>query len=339
VSYRKILIISAVIAIPSLLFAVGLGAVSYSPMAILRVILSKLPFNFAEPPLLEINMIWKLRLPRILLGFVVGGSLALCGVCMQALVKNKLADPFVLGVSSGASAAASLFMVFGVFSFFGRYSLAFSAFLGALISIAAVYTIGRVNGRIHVTQLLLGGVAIAMIMDAVTSYVGVAAPNAFSMYNVSFWLSGSLAGARWEYLGLPLIIMLLCGGFLLLHYRKLDALTMGEETAVTLGVDTNRMQKALILISSLLAGAAISVSGSIGFVGMIIPHLCRSLVGANHKRLLPLSVLFGGVLVVWADVAARLVAAPEEIPVGILTALVGAPFFLVILKNKNIGGS
>ena len=327
------------LAISSCFFAVCLGATRYSPMAVLQVIFSKMsiPNLLGEPSSLEMRMIWQLRLPRILLGFVVGGSLAVCGVCMQSLVRNKLADPFILGVSSGASATASLFMVFGVFSFLGRYSLALSAFLGALASIVFVYSIARIRGRINITHLLLGGVAVAMIMDAITSYIGVAAPNAFAMYNVSFWLSGSLAGAKWAYLGLPLAVMVLCTGYLLIHYRNLNALAVGDETAGTLGIQVGRIQKELVLIASLLAGVAISVSGSIGFVGMIVPHLCRGLVGANHKRVLPLSLLFGGVLVVWADVAARLVAAPEEIPVGILTALVGAPFFLFILKSKKAG--
>ncbi len=341
-SYKLLLTCGIILAVFSLFFSVCLGSTSYSPFTVLKVIGSKLPYINellnAEPTALESNMIWKMRIPRVLLGFVVGGSLAVCGVCMQALVKNKLADPFILGVSSGASATASLFMVFGVFSFFGRYSLALSAFLGALITVIIVYTIARVNGRINITQLLLGGVAIAMVMDAITSYIGIVATDAFAMYNVNFWLSGSLAGAKWAYLGLPVVVMIFCGGYLLMQYRGLNALSMGEETAGTLGINVSSIQKSLVLVSSLLVGVMISVSGSIGFVGLIVPHLCRNLVGANHRRLLPLSLVFGGALVVWADVAARLVAAPEEIPVGILTALVGAPFFLFILKSKNQKG-
>ena len=338
--YTKAILLGVLLAVCSCFFAICLGATCYSPRAVLQVIFSKLsmPNILGEPSPLELRMIWQMRLPRTLLGFVVGGGLAVCGVCMQALVRNKLADPFVLGVSSGASATASLFMVFGVFSFLGRYALTLSAFLGALASIIFVYSIGRVRGRINIMHLLLGGVAVAMIMDAITSYIGIAAPNAFAMYNVSFWLSGSLAGAKWAYLGLPSVVIAVCAGYLLLQYRGLNALSMGDETAQSLGVQVNRIQKELVLIASLLAGVTISVSGSIGFVGMIVPHLCRGLVGADHRRLLPLSLLSGGILVVWADVAARLVAAPEEIPVGILTALVGAPFFLVILKGKKAGG-
>ena len=323
----------------SLFIAVGLGAVSLGPGTTLRVIAAQIPAlreQFSpDCTALEYNMIWKMRLPRVLLGFIVGASLGTCGVAMQALVRNKLADPFIFGVSSGASAFASLFMVFGVFSFLGRYALPLSAFLGALVSIVFVYTASRVRGRIHITQLLLTGVAVAMMMDAVTSLIIVAAPDAFAGHNIDFWLSGSLAGAKWAYLSLPLAVMLLCLAYLLANYRALNALVLGEETAGTLGIHVSAKQKSLVLIASLLAGVTISVSGSIGFVGMMAPHISRILVGADHRKVLPLSALLGGLAVVWADVAARMIAAPEEIPVGLMTAFVGAPFFLVMLKSKN----
>jgi iron complex transport system permease protein len=336
-SYKKWMLAGALLALIGAFFATGLGAMSFSPGTVLRVVFSRIPFArelAQEPSRLEFNMIWKLRIPRVLLGLIVGAALGICGVAMQALVRNKLADPFILGVSSGASATASLFMVFGVFSFFGRYALPLSAFLGALFSIVFVFAMAHVNGRISITRMLLSGVAVAMIMDAVTSFVAVSAPNAFSVYNVSFWLSGSLAGAKWETLALPGAVMLLCGTCLMAQHRALDVLVMGEEAAGSLGVSVRSTQQALMLLSSLLAGVAISVSGSVGFIGMIVPHLSRILAGASHKRVLPLSALLGGILVVWADVAARMIAAPEEIPVGLLTALIGAPFFLVILKKR-----
>lgn len=337
ITYKKWMLAGLLLALFGAFFAVGLGAMSFPPGTVLRVVSSRIPLlreQVQEPSRLECNMIWKLRAPRVLLGLIVGSALGICGVAMQALVRNKLADPFILGVSSGASATASLFMVFGVFSFFGKYALPLSAFLGALFSIAFVFAMAHVNGRISITRMLLSGVAVAMIMDAVTSFAAVSAPNAFSVYNVSFWLSGSLAGAKWETLVLPGAVMLSCGACLMAQHRALDVLVMGEEAAGSLGVSVRSTQQSLMLLSSLLAGVAISVSGSVGFIGMIVPHLSRSLVGASHKRVLPLSALLGGILVVWADVAARMIAAPEEIPVGLLTALIGAPFFLVILKKQ-----
>lgn len=337
--YRALVWIFVPLSVLSLILPICLGSVFVAPGTVMDVIFSHIPFLEplvkGEVTKMDVNIVWKMRLPRVLLGFIVGASLAVCGVCMQALVRNKLADPFVLGVSSGASAFASMFMVFGVFGFLGKYALPLTAFGGALVSIVFIYIIARVRGRVNVPQMLLAGVAVSMIMDAFTTYTSVAAPNAFKLYNVNFWLSGSLIGAKWEYLSMPAGVMLICLVYLMIRYRALNVLMMGEETAGTLGINPAAMQRMLILISSLLAGIAISVSGSIGFVGMMVPHICRLLVGSDHKKVLPLSALFGGVLVVWADVVARTVVAPDEIAVGVVTAFVGAPFFLIILKNKN----
>lgn len=322
----------------TLLLAAGLGPVSVPPLTTARILLSQLPLLGPRIPVtwdaLEQSIILGLRLPRVLLGMVVGASLSVCGVIMQALVRNTLAEPYILGVSSGAAAFATLGMLFGAFSFLGAYSLALSAFLGAAVTILFVYAISHVHGRINVTQLLLSGVVISMIMDGITSIIKLSAPNALGLHNAEFWMSGSLAGAKWAYLKLPLAALLLCLAFLMAHYRGLNLLLLGEDSAGSLGINVPRLQKELILISSLMAGIAVSVSGSIGFVGLVVPHLTRLLVGSDHKRVLPLSALLGGILVVWVDVAARLVIAPEELPVGILTAAVGGPFFIWMLKKS-----
>lgn len=327
-----------IVSVISIVLAVGIGPISIHPVIVLKIIISKLPFisdsityNFTR---LDENIVWGLRLPRVLLGMVVGASLAVTGVAMQALVRNHLADPFILGVSSGASATATLGMLFGVFSFFGTYALSISAFIGAAITIIIVYTISRVKGRINITQLLLTGVAIAMIMNAVTNFITLSAPNALGLHNASFWMTGSLAGAKWGYLKIPLIVSLICLTILMISYRALNALLFGEETAGALGINVKRTQKMLILIASLLAGVTISVSGSIGFIGLMVPHMTRLLIGSDHKRVLPVSALLGGILVVWMDVAARILIAPEELPIGILTALFGGPFFIWLLKRK-----
>jgi iron complex transport system permease protein len=337
--YKLILAVLIPVILGSLFIAAGLGAKTFSPYETWTSILMHLTGKeWAEGcgiPVLSYKMIWTMRIPRVLLGFIVGASLAVCGVAMQALVRNNLADPFILGVSSGASATAALFMVFGVFGFLGVFALPLSAFLGALASIIFVYTIARVGGRINIPQMLLAGVAVAMIMDAITSFIVFGAKDAFKIHNVDFWLSGSLAGAKWAYLTIPFVVMLACLAYLLISYRSLNAIVLGEETAGSLGISVQRFQKSLVLIVSLLAGVAISVSGTIGFVGLMMPHLARMLLGSDHKRVLPFSALLGGTLVVWADVAARVLAAPEEMPVGLVTALVGAPFFVILLKRKN----
>lgn len=334
-----ILTILSVFSLMSVLLALGLGPVSVSPRHTADILLSKLPVigeNIAiswEP--VEENIILGLRLPRVCLGLIVGASLSVTGVAMQALVRNHLADPFILGVSSGASATATLGMLFGAFSFLGSYSLSISAFIGSALTIILVYGISRVKGRINITQLLLSGVALSMIMDGVTSIITLSAPNALGLHNASFWMSGSLAGARWGYLTLPLAVLLICICVLMINYRGLNLLLLGEESAGTLGVNVSRLQKLLILICSLMAGVTVAVSGSIGFVGLMVPHFTRLLVGGDHKKVLPISALIGGILVVWVDVAARLLIAPEELPVGILTAIIGGPLFIWMLKRNN----
>ncbi|NLM47040.1 MAG: iron ABC transporter permease, partial [Firmicutes bacterium] len=318
---------------------VGLGPVSVAPADAARIVGSRIPLlkNYITPSWssVEENIIFGLRLPRVLLGMIVGSSLAVTGVAMQALVRNHLADPFILGVSSGASATATLGMLFGVFSFLGVYALAISAFFGAAVTIVLVYVISRVRGRINITQLLLSGVALSMIMDAVTRIITLSAPNALGLHNVAYWLSGSLAGAKWGYLTLPCAAICLGMIVLMVNHRALNALLMGDETAGTLGFNVARLHKLLVLVSSLMAGTTIAVSGTIGFVGLMVPHITRLLVGSDHKKVLPVCALLGGILVVWVDVAARLVIAPEELPLGVLTALFGGPLFIWLLKRNT----
>jgi iron complex transport system permease protein len=326
-------------ALASLLLGVGFGPVRVHPGTVAKIILSYIPgladvFGHTWTQLEE-NIVRGLRLPRVLLGMIVGASLAVTGVTMQALVRNQLADPFILGVSSGAAAAATLGMLFGVFSFLGRYSLSISAFIGSAITIIFVYVISRVRGRINITQLLLSGVAVSMIMDGVTRIITLSAPNALGLHNATFWMSGSLAGAKWAYLTLPLIALLLCITVLMIHYRALNLLLLGDESAGALGINIRRIQKMLVLVASLMAGVTIAVSGTIGFVGLMVPHFTRLLVGADHRKVLPVAALLGGILVVWVDVAARMVLAPEELPVGILTAIIGGPLFIFLLKRKT----
>ena len=334
-----LLTVLAAIAAATVLLATGLGPVSVPPGTTARILLSRVPLLggavTADWEVLEENIVLGLRLPRVCLGLVVGASLSVCGITMQALVRNDLADPFLLGVSNGAAAFATLGMLFGAFSFLGTYSVAISAFLGAAVTILFVYAISRVRGRLHITQLLLSGVAVSMMMDGVTNIITLSAPNALGLHNAEFWMAGSLAGARWAYLTLPLAVLLICMAVLMAHWRGLNLLLLGEESAGALGVDVRRLQKLLVLLASLMAGVTISVSGSIGFVGLMVPHFTRRMVGGDHRKLLPAAALLGGILLVWADVAARMVIAPEELPVGILTAVTGGPVFLWMLKKSD----
>ena len=325
-----IIILLAIISVITLFVATGIGPVSVDPEMTARILLHKLPWFqdriTADWTLVTENIVVGLRLPRVCLGMVVGASLAVCGVTMQALVRNNLADPFILGVSSGAAAFATLGMLFGTFAFLGTYSLSISAFIGAAVTIIFVYTLSRVRGRINITQLLLSGVAISMIMSGVTSIIKLGAPNALGLHNAEFWMSGSLAGAKWGYLKLPLVVLVLCLIFLLVNYRGLNLLLLGEENAGALGINVRSLQKQLVQNGSIVSG---------GFVGLMVPHFTRLLVGGDHRKVLPISALLGGILVVWVDVAARLIIAPEELPVGILTAIIGGPIFIAMLKKTT----
>lgn len=191
------------------------------------------------------------------------------------------------------------------------------------------------RGRLNITQLLLTGVAISMVMEGVTSIIKLSAPNALGLHNAEFWMSGSLAGAKWAYLTLPLVVLLVCLAVLMLNHRGLNLLLLGDESAGALGVPVRRLQTLLVLISSLMAGVTIAVSGCIGFVGLMVPHFTRLLVGGDHKKVLPVAALLGGILVVWVDVAARLLIAPEELPVGVLAAVIGGPTFIWLLRKNG----
>lgn len=338
ISLKVIFIGLILILFLSIMIAIGLGPVKISLGKTFHIIGNQIFGDKLFPhdwTLIEQNTIILLRLPRVLLGAIVGASLAICGVSMQALVRNQLADPFILGVSSGASTFATLDMLFGVFAFLGTYRLSLSAFIGAVVTIVLVYMLSRMRGKINMTQLLLSGVAISMIMDGITKMITLSAPNALGLHNAEFWMSGSLAGAKWEYLTLPLITIIVCMFILMIHYRTLNVLLLGENTAGTLGVHVERMQKLLILISSLLAGVTIAVSGTIGFVGLMCPHFARLLVGSDHRKVLPLSAILGAILVIWTDVIARMLFAPEELPIGILTAIIGGPIFILLLRKKQ----
>lgn len=341
-SFKTIVFLLVLILFVTIVLSVGMGSTQISlskTIDILFEAVSGRSIFHSDFSMVEQNTILYLRLPRVLLGGIVGASLAICGVSMQALVRNRLADPFILGVSSGASAFATLDMVFGAFAFLGTYRLSLSAFLGALCTIIIVYILSLKKGRIQITQLLLCGVAVSMIMDGFTRMITLSAPNALGMHNAEFWMSGSLAGAKWEYLTLPTIIMILCILYLGIHYRTLNVLLLGENVSPTLGINVKSMQKKLILISSLLAGVTISVSGSIGFVGLMCPHFSRLLAGSDHKKVLILSPIIGAILVIWTDVVARMLFAPEELPIGILTAILGGPIFILLLKRRQKGES
>ncbi|WP_417851993.1 FecCD family ABC transporter permease [Streptomyces monticola] len=284
------------------------------------------------------TIVLDVRLPRVLLGACVGAGLAVIGAVLQALVRNPLADPFLLGVSSGASAGAVAVIVLGgslgLAGVATTVSVPIAAFVGAMGSLALVYILAR-SGRGGFTtgRLILAGVAVAYILSALTSLFLVVSARADHLKEVLYWTLGGLGSARWDMLALPAAVLVAGTALLLALARPLDLLLVGEEGATVLGLDTARFRAAVFVLASLLTGVLVAYSGAIGFVGLMVPHAVRMAVGAGHRRLLPAAALAGAFFLVAADLAARTVAAPQDIPVGVLTALTGGPFFLWLLHR------
>ncbi|WP_019153137.1 FecCD family ABC transporter permease [Robertmurraya massiliosenegalensis] len=320
----------------SITFAVMLGSVGITPQVVWEILFVKLgiPIETSASNAQAI-IIWEIRLPRVLLAALVGASLAICGAAIQALVKNSIADPYILGVSSGASVGATAVILLGAFSALGIYALSFAAFIGAIFAVIIVFLLARVNGRTSVIRLLLAGIAISMVFSAITNFMLMMSKQQGGIQAVMHWMLGSLAGAKWSNIGIPFVTLIVVFVLLLMNYRQLNALLLGEEAAGTLGINIDRFRIFIIVFVSLLTGVVVAVSGSIGFVGLIVPHLVRMLVGSNYKWVLPISAFVGSIFLVWADMVARIVIAPEEMPIGIITAVCGGPFFIWMLRRKQ----
>ena len=276
------------------------------------------------------GIVWELRVPRTLTAAAVGAGLALVGGLMQALTRNQLADPYLLGISSGASLGAVTVLLLGA-----AVVLPLAAFAGAFLALAATLALAGAFGRITPTRTVLAGVAVSSLAAAVTSFVIFWTAQGDSYREVLSWLLGSLAGARWEAVLIAGGAFVVLGIPLALTGRVLDAFTLGDTTAASLGIPVQGVRWTLLGAGALLTGALVAVSGSIGFVGLVLPHAVRLLVGPGHRALLPLSALVGAVFLVWADTLARTVFEPRELPVGIVTAIVGAPVFAALLVRRR----
>jgi iron complex transport system permease protein len=326
----------------TLVLAVGLGAVGIAPGTVARVVGHHLvgwPSEVVWTPAQD-SIVWRVRLPRVILGALVGAALAVCGVALQAMVRNLLADPYLLGVTSGASTGAAAAILFGLGAGFGENALSASAFLGALAASVAVFLVARAGGRITSLRLLMAGVAVGYALYAATSFLIFAADSAEGARSVLFWLLGSLSLARWSIpLAVVVVVVCLTIALLMVWGRRLDALAIGDETAHTLGVPPTRFRMRLLVVVSLCVGSIVAASGGIGFVGLVIPHVARRFVGAGHGRVIPVAALIGAIFLVWADVVARTVLEPRELPIGIITALVGAPFLLILVRRFHASGA
>lgn len=278
------------------------------------------------------TIIVETRIPRVILSGAVGATLAATGMTIQAIVRNPLAGPSILGVSNGAATGAVVVMRWGLLGL-GAYTLYISAFLGALVTLVIVFWVARTGGQITPTRLVLAGIAMSAVLNAVTSLLVLTSPDPQLAARVLFWTLGGFASAQWKLLPLPVLAMVIGLGVMLLQARRLNLLMAGDESATALGLDVQRFRQSMFVLTAALTGVMVAVSGVIGFVGLIVPHIVRFLVGADHRRGLPAVALVGASFTIAADLVARAVISPLELPVGIITALVGGPFFIWLLRR------
>ena len=325
----------------SVVTSVGAGAVAVPPGETARIAAFHLLGTGEQTwTMARDAIVWDVRMPRALLAVGVGAGLSVCGMALQAMVRNVLADPYLLGVNSGASSGAAAAILFGAGAGAGAHALPASAFLGALAASMLVLLVARSGGRVTSLRLLLAGVAVGYALYAVTSFLIFASDSAEGSRSVLFWLLGSLSLAAW---GAPLTIVVIVVALTVLGLawfgRRLDALAIGDETAQTLGIRPDRFRVQLLLLVALCIGVVVSASGSIGFVGLVIPHLARRVVGSAHRHAIPVAALMGAIFLLWADLVSRTILAPQEIPLGILTSLVGAPFLLILIRRMHVSST
>jgi len=316
--------------VASIVVAVTIGPADIQFGEVWATIGSHLGFGNSPLSVLRDGIVWELRLPRVLTAAAVGAGLAISGAVMQAITRNPLADPYLLGLSSGASLGAVAVLLLGA-----AVLLPLAAFMGSLLALGLTLILASSLGVITPTRTVLAGLAVSSLASAITSLVIFWTVTGDSYREILGWLLGSLAGARWPAVAITFTAILIAGIPIMLTGRLLDAFAFGDVSAASLGVNVSATRWGLLVASALLTGAMVSVSGAIGFVGLILPHAVRLVVGAGHRVLLPLAALSGAIFLVWADTAARTVFDPRELPVGIVTALIGAPVFAFLLARKR----
>lgn len=333
---RRLLVMAVVVGalLVSMLVGVSVGPVRLPVGVVWRILLSG---PGGEGPMTEAAhamIVWQIRLPRVILGVLIGCALAVAGVIFQGLFRNPMADPYVIGVSSGAALGATVAIVSRVgFSVMGLGAAPLLAFVGGVASSAVVYRVARVGDRVPAMSFLLAGAAVGCLFSSVVSLIMVLSVH--DTQKILYWLMGGLGARGWDHVRGCAPYVLLGLAVAALYSRELNAVLLGEETAQHLGIDIERFKGVMGLTGSLLTGSAVAVGGVIGFVGLVVPHAVRMLLGPDHRLLVPASAAAGGTIVVCADMLARTVVAPAELPVGVVTSLVGVPFFLYLLRREK----
>lgn len=322
--------LGAALLLATVVVTVTIGPADLAVSEVVRSIAHHLGLPVAEVPRLHDAIVWELRLPRVLTAAAVGAGLAIAGAVMQSLTRNPLADPYLLGLSSGASVGAAAVLLLGV-----GVLLPVAAFAGAMLALVATLALARVGGTLTPTRTVLAGLAVSQLAAAATSFVIFWTAKGDSYQEIVAWLLGSLAGATWPSVAISVGAVAVVAAILAVAAGRLDAFAFGDTAAASLGVDPDRTRWFLMTVVALLTGALVAVSGSIGFVGLLVPHTVSPLTGPVHRRLLPVAALAGAVLLVWSDTLARTLFDPRELPVGIVTALLGAPVFAWLLRRAR----
>ncbi|MFZ0058885.1 MAG: iron ABC transporter permease [Acidimicrobiales bacterium] len=318
------------------LLAVLIGPADLSPDTVLGVLVSKLPLGFhSHASALDAGIVWQIRAPRVVLGGIVGATLAMAGASYQGVFQNPLADPYLLGVAAGAGLGATLAVAAVADpAAWAIDPVPLAAFVGALVAVALTYVLGRSGQRQRTTtSLILAGVAVGSFFTAIQTYTQ--QRNTPTLMQVYSWILGGLSTADWREVELVAPYVAVCGAVLVASRRLLDVMAVGDEEADSLGVKAGRVRLLIVIASTLATAAVVAVSGLVGFVGIIVPHTVRLVVGPSYRRILPLSILVGAAFLILADLVARSVLPPAEVPLGVVTAFVGAPFFLVVLRQSR----
>jgi iron complex transport system permease protein len=320
----------------SMLVGLLVGPVHLGVGTIARAILSHVPFLHVRSHLSESDsaILWQLRAPRVVLGVLVGGMLALAGASYQGVFRNPLADPYLLGIAAGAGLGATLAIIYGHGAADTYDLIPLAAFVGGSVGVAAAYLLGRSAASARSTaSLILAGVTVASFLTAIQTFVQ--QQHSQSLQEVYSWILGHLDTAGWHQVGLVAPYIVVSAAVILLYRRVLDVLSVGDEEAASLGINVSRTRILIVVFATIGTAAAVAISGLIGFVGIIVPHAIRLVLGPSYRLILPLSLLLGGGFLVLADVIARSVMAPAELPIGVVTAFFGAPFFAVILRTSR----
>ncbi len=315
--------------------AVALGPISVSFGTVWKIMTNHVFANVLEANWDQghDNIVWSIRLPRVILGALVGAGLAVVGAVLQAATRNPLVDPYLFGISAGAALGAVTVIVH-VGNFLGAYSVPIAAFVGALLALLMVLGIASRRGGVSSDQLILAGVAVYFVLMGLTYFL-IFLGDQRASHSVVFWMLGGLGLARWSHLWVPSVVLLVGLVYLLVHARTLNAMMVGDEAAATLGVEVGRERFQLFTISALITGTMVALSGGISFVGLMVPHMVRFLVGGDNRRVLPLCALVGAIFLIWVDIGARMALAPQEIPIGIITGAIGGAFFIALMWRRG----